>query len=222
MSFRGREYTRSSLFKELESKELKPLPVNRYELKEYANATVHKNSHIYFNKDKHYYSVPYTFIGKKVRIVYSTSLIEIYYKQEFITSHPRNKRKYTYTTNKDHMASQHNFVSEWSSEYFISWAHAIGNECKVYIEKILDKRQHPEQSYKSCMGILQLSKKVGKYRLNNACRRALEYGAYNYNTIVNILEKGWDAIENDNTKNELEVPSHQNIRGKTITNNYKL
>ena len=213
MSFRGREYTRLSLFNELEVAELNPLPIKRYELKEYASGTVHKNSHIYFSKDKHYYSVPYSYIGKKIRIVYSVSLVEIYYKYNCIASHTRNLRKYAYTTSKEHMPSTHNFVSDWSSERFITWAADIGIDCQNYIIKILDKKQHPEQSYKSCVGILHLTKKVGKTRLNNACKRALEYGAYNYSIIVKILEKRWDVIE-DSPQEQEEIPNHKNIRGR--------
>ncbi|SFC39040.1 hypothetical protein SAMN04487891_11084 [Flagellimonas taeanensis] len=64
ISFRGRDYSRQSLFEEVERRELGPLPVKRYEIRSYAKCTVHKNSHIYLGKDKHYYSVPYRHIGK--------------------------------------------------------------------------------------------------------------------------------------------------------------
>ncbi|MCH2197049.1 IS21 family transposase [Kordia sp.] len=213
MSFRGRDYSRVSLFEEVEQQALKPLPEKRYELKQYATGTVHKNSHIYFNKDKHYYSAPYKYIGKKVRIIYSNSLIEIYHKNELIALHTRDKRKYQYTTEKEHMPSYHRFVSEWSSERFIAWASDIGKACKAYIIKILDKKQHPEQSYKSCLGILYLAKKVTPERLNNACKRALDYGAYNYKMIERILDKGWDSIEEPQEVDQ-QLPLHKNIRGK--------
>lgn len=213
MSFRGRDYTRASLFKEIEQSSLNTLPAKRYELKQYANGTVHKNGHIYLNKDKHYYSVPYKHLGKKIRIIYSENLVEIYYKYHQIAVHIRNKKKYGYTTDKEHMSSYHRFVSDWNPDKFINWSANIGGDCNEYIIKILDKKQHPEQSYKSCIGILQLAKKVGNTRLNNACKRGLDYGAYNYNIIVRILEKGWDAIENVPVENE-ELPMHKNIRGR--------
>ena len=213
MSFRGRSYSRSSLFKEVEQQALDALPSKKYELKDYANGTVHKNSHIYLSKDKHYYSAPYKYIGKKVRIVFSNSLVEIYYKQERIAIHTRVKSKYKYSTIEDHIPSYHRFISEWSSEKFINWGAYIGPECKYYITKILDKKQHPEQSYKSCLGILHFAKKVGNTRLNNACKRALSYQAYNYKIIERILEKGWDTIE-EPTEEVIEVPYHKNIRGR--------
>ena len=212
MSFRGREYSRRSLFDEVEKQELKPLPLKRYEIKAYANGTVHKNSHIYFSKDKHYYSVPYQHIGKRIKIIYSDSLVEIFYKFERLAAHQREKKKYAYTTVKEHMPSHHRFVSEWSSEKFIAWAAHIGIHCKAYIIEILDKKQHPEQSYKSCLGILHLAKKVGNLRLDNACKRAFDYGAYNYNIIDRILKKGWDNLD-ENLEEEIVLPDHKNIRG---------
>jgi hypothetical protein len=112
MYFRGRSYSRASLFKEVEKPTLNPLPSKRYELKDYANGTVHKNSHIYLSKDKHYYSAPYKYIGKKVRIVFSNSVVEIYYRQERIGIHTRVKSKYQYSTIDDHIPSFHRFVSE--------------------------------------------------------------------------------------------------------------
>jgi transposase len=213
MSFRGRSYSRASLFKEVESSELDPLPSKKYELKDYANGTVHKNSHVYLSKDKHYYSAPYQYIGKKVRIVFSNSIVEIYYRQERIAIHTRVKSKYQYSTIEEHIPSFHRFVSEWSSEKFINWAARIGEECKYFIIKILDKKQHPEQSYKSCLGVLHLANKVGNTRLNNACKRALSYQAYNYKIIQRILDKGWDAIE-ESTEETIEIPFHKNIRGR--------
>lgn len=212
MPFRGREYSRCSLFKEVERPELKPLPLKRYEIRSYAKGTVHKNSHIYLGKDKHYYSVPYQHIGKQVKIIYSESFVEIYHKHQRLALHPRERKKYGYTTSKEHMPSQHRFISEWNSGKFIAWAGHIGDSCKEYITKILDKKQHPEQSYKSCMGILHLAKKVGNRRLDNACKRALDYGAYNYNMVNRILKKGWDKLDED-AQDLIELPDHENIRG---------
>ena len=212
MSFRGREYSRRSLFLEVESRELMPLPEKRYEIKRYAQATVHKNCHIYLGRDKHYYSVHYRHIGKQVKLVYTDSMVEVCHKHERLAVHQRNRKRYGYTTLAAHMPSHHRFVSEWSSERFIAWAGNIGESCQGYIMAILDKKQHPEQSYKSCLGVLHLAKKYGRDRLDNACRRATEYGAYNYNMVERILKKGWDKLD-EGADDNLEMPEHQNIRG---------
>lgn len=212
MPFRGREYSRRSLFEEVEAQALRGLPVKRHEVRYYARGTVHKNSHIYLGKDKHYYSVPYLHIGKQVRIVYTDSFVEIYHKQVRLAAHVRERKKYAYTTAASHMPSHHRFVSEWSSEKFIAWAEGIGVHCRGYITGVLDNKQHPEQAYKSCLGILHLAKKVGNQRLDNACRRASDYGAYSYAMVERILQKGWDHIAED-PEESLPVPDHENIRG---------
>jgi len=212
MPFRGRAYSRKDIYEQTELESLNPLPIKRYEIKYIQMGTVHKNSHVYLKRDKHYYSVPYKYISQKARIISSSTVVQVYIKQVYVASHIRNQQAYTYSTKSEHMPSQHQFVSEWSSKKFIDWASSIGPFCKTYIEKVLDKKHHPEQSYKSCAGILHMTKKVGKERLEKACKRALEYDAYNYTTLRRILEKGWED-QNESTQNNKEIPQHQNIRG---------
>ena len=212
-NFQGRKYSRGDLFKEVEQKELYELPTRKYEMKYYAVGTVHKNSHVYLNVDKHYYSVPFALIGKKMKIIYDGSTVDVYHKHEPVASHKRNYKPHVYSTIDKHMPSTHQFVSDWSEEKFINWAESIGKECREYVIRILQKNQHPEQNYKSCIGILAFNKKVGEQRLNNACKRGLEYEAFSYRNIQNILEKGLDKIE-DKQENEGTIPSHKNIRGK--------
>ncbi len=127
--------------------------------------------------------------------------------------HERIKAQYGYTTLKDHMASTHRFVADWSAEKFISLAEEIHPDVKVFIGRVLEKKQHPEQAYKSCMGILAMVKKVGKSRLINACKRALDYGHYNYKIIQTILDKGMDQYE-ETEPDQYEMPFHENIRGE--------
>ena len=105
-------------------------------------------------------------------------------------------------------------MKELSPEKFTSWADGIHEDVKLYILKILDRKQHPEQGYKSCVGILSFAKKFGNERLIKACQRALGYGIYNYKTIQTILEKGMDAVTNEEESEQLIMPTHDNIRGE--------
>ena len=211
---RGRNYSRRQQFEEVERNVLMPLPELRYELKKHQYATVAKNGHVGLSADKHYYSVPYRFIGKKVKLLYSRSSVEIFYNYERIALHERTKSAYRYTTEKDHMASTHRFVSEWTPERFTSWAAGIHEDVRLYVLKVLDRKQHPEQAYKSCMGILGFAKKVGNDRLIKACQRALGYGAYNYKTIQKILERELDLRDTPDETDQLQMPFHDNIRGE--------
>lgn len=210
---KGRNYSRRLQFEEIEREALNPLPVLRYEFKKQNHATVMKNGHVSFGPDKHYYSVPFRFIGKKVKILYSRSSVEIFYHYERIAMHRRAHSPYSYTTDRDHMATSHRFVTEWTPERFLEWATSIDEDVRLYILKVLDRRQHPEQAYKSCMGILGFAKKAGEKRLINACRRALGFGIYSYRTIQTILERNLDQYGESLFADELPMPSHDNIRG---------
>jgi len=212
----GRPTSRLQLFNELELKELSPLPIERYEIKTLAFATVQQNGHVLLSKDKHYYSVPYQHIRKKVKIVYTNTKVEIFHKYNRIALHLRNISPYNYTSKREHMASAHQFVNDWSPQKFIDWGANIDERVEAFIIALLEKKQHPEQAYKSCVGVLSLAKKVGNERLINACKRAINYNLYNYKIIQTILSKGLDLLSEDESKEELKLPEHQNIRG----NNY--
>ena len=212
-NLKARDCSRLDLFESIDKPALSPLPTIAYQIKFYHTATVYKTSHIHLNKDKHHYSVPFAYIGKKVRIIYSKDTVEIYFRQKRIAIHQRNRKRYGYTTDSSHMPSTHRYVADWNPDKFLKWAESIGPHCRSLISLLLIKRQHPEQSYKSCTGILALAKKVGNQRLNNACKRALDYERINYQSVKSILEKGLDQIQDD-TQQQSNIPKHHNIRGK--------
>jgi transposase len=215
--FQGKSYSRQELFESTDQPALQPLPAERYALKLHNQVTVQKNCHIYLGEDKHYYSVPYRYIGSKVKVLYSVDDVEIYHENLRIACHQRDYRKYGYTTCKEHLPSTHRFVSEWSPDRFRDWAGRIGPGCQQLVSTILEKAAHPEQGYKSCLGILGMAKKAGDERLENACRRALLFQAYNYSSVKNILEKGLDKVP-ETEPGSLNLPFHGNIRGKSYYN----
>lgn len=212
---KGRPYSRRQLFEEIERSTLQPLSPYRYELKNKRVATVSKNNHVCLGEDKHYYSVPYHYIGKKVTILYSQNQVDIYYRYEHIASHKRNRRPFMYTTVDDHLATKHKFQADWTPEKFIERAKAIGEHTEKYITQILSLRQHPEQTYKTCQGILNYANKVGNERLNAACHRANFYGDFSYKTILVILDKRLDSVPLDPDHDSAIMPKHGNIRGNT-------
>ena len=156
-----------------------------------------KNGYVCLGIDKHYYSVPYRFIGKKVKSLYTSSRIEIYHRYERIATHNGHLRKYHYTTLNEHLASSHRYVSDWTPEKFMEQARTIHEAVAVYLLRVIESKQHPEQAYKSCTGILSLVRKVGAVRLTNACKRATSYGVYNYPIVLQILEKKLDELSDE-------------------------
>ena len=214
--FSGRPFSRYQLFTEDEQEKLAPLPIKRFEIFHQSLATVGRNSHVMLGADKHYYSVPSQYIRRKVKLQYSKSTVKIYHKYNRIAVHQRNLKAYHYSTQQQHLPSTHQFLVNWSPQTFIQKAASIDPSVEELVVKVLEQKQHPEQAYKSCMGILSLEKKVGTSRLVNATKRALEHGIYSYRTVKTILEKGLDQFDVDKSQLNDQLPPHNNIRG----NNY--
>lgn len=175
-----------------------------------------KNCHVRLCDDKHYYSVPYRYIGEKVKLSYTSKQISIYLKGERIAFHLRDRKPYKYTTIRDHLPSQHQFVSEWNPEKFISWAVGIGPEVKTYIEGVLSQNMYPETLYRACVGILSFARKLGKERLVTACKMGIRMNTYNYGFISRVLSNNTDKLwaEGEQTANDQILSGHENLRGR--------
>jgi len=195
----------------MEQSALHPLPDTVYEIRKIKQVTVMKNYHVLLTEDHHYYSVPYELIGKKLSMQYTRSVVELYLNYELVATHQRVRSPHNYTTEPAHMPATHQFVHEWSPGFFLEKARAIDPVVEEYIGHVLAKKQHPEQAYKSCQGILSFAKRVGHQRLINACKRGLDIGYYNYRLIDDILKKNMDAYEDEQPTEHM--PSHENIRG---------
>lgn len=210
---------RQSLLATVEKARLKPLPSSRYELCEYLWQEVYKTAHIFLAVDKHYYSVPYELIGKKVKVVVSSQSVEIYYQLNRVAAHKRDFTERGKTTIKEHLPQNLQFAQSVNTDMLMSWAASIGPCTKQVIEKIIADRPHFEQSSRSCLGILSMAKKVGKERLERACLRALYFGNYGYRTIKNILHKNLDleALPKE-FESEYLIGDHENIRGSSYYN----
>lgn len=190
---------------------LHPLPERRYEMRKIKQVTVMKNGHVYLSDDQHYYSVPYELIGKKLKMQYSRSVVELYQQYDLVASHNRLRSPHNYSTVSAHMPPQHRYMTEWNPAFFMAKAKAIDPVVEYYISRVLEKKQHPEQAYKSCQGILSLAKRVGNSRLIKACHRAHEIGYYNYKIIDDILKNNLDHYDED--LQPANMSSHENIRG---------
>jgi transposase len=217
MKLTGRHISRLQMFNDVEKEALMPLPQHHYEIKYQAIATVGQNGHVQLSKDKHYYSVPYQNIRKKVKLLYTSDTVEIYHKYNRIAVHKRSFKPYNYTTVTEHMASSHQFMTEWTPQRFINWGATVDEPVKEFITRLLEQKLHPEQAYKSCLGVLSFAKKVGNERLSAACKRAVDYNIYNYQIIQTILQKGLDTVNEPEDENP-QLPCHANIRGDKYYN----
>jgi transposase len=202
--------SRRELFEQTEKAMLQPLPPEKYTLKQFRRYRVQLNYHIHLTDDKHYYSVPYRYRSKQVLVIYTESVVEIFYNNGRIAFHKRDRAPNGYTTVKEHMPSHHKAYSEWNPQRLINWAHDVGEHVRTVIEYILAHRKHPEQGYRVCLGILSLAKKYDKERLNKACQKAIYYQHYSLKSIENILK---NRLENYQQESFQLLPEHTNIRG---------
>lgn len=206
--------SRFDLFHEIERDSLKSLPSSPYPLKYFEEHTVAPDYHVLLSADKHYYSVPWQLKGKKVRVIYDEKHIALYHDNIRVAQHGRVRKRGGYTTADDHMPAHHQFYASWSVEKFESWAASIGEDTHRLIKEILSSRRHPQQAFKSCMGILSLSSKCSDHDLNMACRKAWNWGRISYREVKENLEQilHQKALNRDD-KQVFLFPQHKNIRG---------
>lgn len=209
-------HSRREDFERNEKQLLKPLPAEKYMFKKFAMSTVAVNYHVYLPEDKNYYSVPYRLKGRKTTIIYTQDIVEVFYNNERVALHKRDRAQGKYSTNIDHMPPSHKSYAEWNSEMILSRASLLGVSVRELSSNILNTYKYPEQGYKVCIGIINLGKKYGGKRVNRACEIALEYKQIGYRFIKNILLNGMDAYEQENlSSNDIK---HENLRGKVYYN----
>jgi len=203
--------SRKQLFYDIEKNALNPLPTEKYEIRTFKSLKAQFNYHVFLNEDKHHYSVPYRYRGKQLTVIFTDSIVEIFYKNNRIALHKRNPMINGYSTITEHMPTQHREYSEWSPQRFINWATKIGNHVATVITTILSAKKHPEQAFKTCMGILKLTDKYDNNRLNNACEKAIEFNYITYKGVKYILEQNLDNYQEELFQ---PLPAHNNIRGQ--------
>jgi transposase len=208
--FKKLEGSRRSWFETMERSVLKSLPAERYVLTKWKRATAGIDYHV--ELEGHYYSVPHGLRGEEVELRYTATTVEILLRGERITSHLRDHRKGRHTTQNEHMPKSHQQYLDWTPSRILSWAGTMGEATQKVAETIMTSREHPEQGYRSCLGILRLGKLYGKDRLEAACQRAFAIGASRYKSIRSILEKGLDREALPEAKPAPAIV-HTNLRG---------
>jgi transposase len=211
--FQKLDTTRQKLFETLDRPALKPLPEKPYEYAEWKKPRVHIDYHI--EVEGHYYSVPHQLKNHQVEVRLTAQTVEVLFKHRRVTSHPRSYRKGAFTTLKEHMPPAHQKYLEWTPERMIRWAQQIGPNTEKLINHILENKPHPQQGFRSCLGIFRLGKVYSPERLEAACAYALSIRGFFYKSVESILKKGIDRKNIFGQQSQETLPlSHPNIRGK--------
>jgi transposase len=209
--FRKLPGSRLELYNTIDLPALRPLPLTPYVFAEWKKARVNIDYHV--DLERHYYSVPYQLVGKPVEIRYTASLVEVLYHGKRVASHARSHRAGFHTTLTEHMPKSHQRYLAWTPSRILDWAATIGPFTARLAESIMAERPHPEQGFRSCMGLIGLGRRYGNDRLEAASTRAVRLKAHRYRSVKSMLEKGLDQ----QPLPELIAPpapvEHDNIRG---------
>jgi transposase len=202
---------RLSAFIELDRPALRSLPATRYECAEWKVVKAGPDYHV--EVVAHYYSVPYRFAREKVDARYTATTVEVFHRGTRIASHVRNDAPGRHTTVDAHMPPAHLAVQGWNGPRLLDWAARIGPHAKAVVESILHQRRHPQQGYRSCLGILRFGKTFGDDRLEAACERAIDIGAMSYRSLQSILKNGLDKKRTSTPAQTCLPLEHANVRG---------
>jgi len=203
--------SRRQLFERLDQPALKSLPAERYELATWKECRVNIDYHVEVHR--HLYSVPYALIHERIEARSTASVVEIYYKGRRVASHRRRYDRQP-STQVEHMPRSHRAHAEWTPSRLIRWAEKAGPDTGRLVAEILQRRPHPEQGYRACLGIMRLGRRYGPERLEAASTRSLRLRSYSYRTVKNILSAKQDRLPLEEEAPSIpSTPLHDNIRG---------
>jgi transposase len=209
--------TRKEWFTDIDKPALQALPTSSFVIANWKQARVNIDYHV--ELEGHYYSVPYSYAKAQVELRFTSHTVEVFHHNKRIASHQRAPSQLNHrgrhTTIKAHMPKAHQRHGEWTPQRLIHWAQKTGESTAQVIEKILESRPHPEQGYRSCLGIMRLGKSYGSERLEAACRRANYLQSYSYKSIQSILKHKLDAepLPSDEVEPTIPPQHHDNVRG---------
>ena len=203
---------RASAFAALDQPALKPLPATRMAIAWFKRARVNIDYHVELGG--HYYSVPHALVGQAVELRITPSTVEVLHGQQRVAAHVLNARKGAHTTTPEHMPATHRAHREWTPAKLIGWAERIGTATAATVRWQMEHRAHPEQGYRSCLGLMRLGREYGPERLEAACARAQSIRSPSYKSIASILSSALDLRPLDAPiPDQASLPLHENVRG---------
>ncbi|WP_174626585.1 IS21 family transposase [Candidatus Methylobacter favarea] len=202
---------RQQWFEKLDQPALSPLPKHAYQYTDIKTARVNIDYHLIY--DQHLYSVPHHCVGEQVELHAGDKLIEVYFLNKRIATHVR-KFYPGMTTEPGHMPEQHALHQQWTPGRLMNWAQSIGPEVLKWVKAQLQRKAHPEQAYRICLGLLNLNRTYPADRLNQACAIANKEALFKLKNVKAILQSNRDKLPTASPVQFSLLPQdHENIRG---------
>ncbi len=164
--------------------------------------------------DHNFYSVPYQLIDESLEARFTASTVEVFFKGRRVAAHARLTGRGRYATLLEHMPRAHRAHAEWTPSRLIAWAEQTGPATGRLAAGILERRPHPEQGYRACLGLMRLGRAHGADRLEAACQRAERLRSYRFRTVEHILNHQQDRLPLDEPPARPAL-THENLRGAT-------
>jgi hypothetical protein len=201
---------RRQAFEQLDRPALRPLPSHPYRYVAIKPVKVNIDYHVQYQQ--HHYSVPHQYVGETLELHAGDTLVTLYFRQRAVASHPRKHHPGT-TTEASHMPKRHQKQQQWTPGRLKNWAKDMGPEVLVWVAEQLATKAHPEQAYRVCLGLLNLSRDYPAERLDAACRIANQEGLIRLKQVKSILHSNRDRVP-EPVDLQTELPQqHENIRG---------
>jgi transposase len=164
--------------------------------------------------DHNCYSVPYQLVHERVEARFTASTVEVIFKNRVVAAHGRLTGRGCYATQVAHRPRAHRAHAEWTPSRLIAWAEQTGPATGRLVAGILERRPHPEQGYRACLGLMRLGRAHGAERLEAACARAERLRSYRFRTVEHILRHQQDRLPLDEPPARPAL-THENLRGAT-------
>ena len=203
--------SRRALFEQLERPALNPLPATPYVFATWKKVRVNIDYHV--EVERHYYSVPYQLVKRELDARISAHTVELFHRGKRVAAHRRSHQQARHTTTPEHMPRPHREYAQWTPKRLVEWARQTGPATAELIAHILTSRRHPQQGFRSCLGILRLGKSYSNERLEAACRRALTIGSATYKSVASILKHNLDTQPLPEAASTTPPIDHDNLRG---------
>ncbi len=202
--------SRRHLFETIERPALATLPAPEYEFAEWGLARVALDYHV--EVCGFFYSVPHELIRQQVDTRATERGIEIFHQGKRIAVHQRRYGGSKHGTDIEHMPSAHRRYAEWTPERFRRWGASIGPNTEGLVTAILASRPHPEQGFRTCLGILRLFKDLEPGRAEAVADRAVAIGAFTYKSLASIVANKLDRSTAAPGEPQAVI-THGNLRG---------
>ena len=159
---------------------LKPCPINNWELSDWKTPKVHADCHVQVLKK--FYSVPYAYVGREVRVRVTSKVIEVFDSDlNSLCVHVRLLGKEIKSTDPAHYPAEKFALTQFSVQAAKREAARIGSMTEKLVNELLDVA-HPLTHLRRVQGILRIfqSGLVSREGLEHGCRMAMNFRKERY------------------------------------------